>query len=73
VRHVADRIADLRRLQRQLRQLRGLCAKPGQAERCGILNAMSRASKGAGTAGASAHVHGTHRRRGSDPSRAMNK
>src|SRR6202167_6665064 len=26
VRHVADRIADLRRLQRQLRQLRGLCA-----------------------------------------------
>jgi Cd(II)/Pb(II)-responsive transcriptional regulator len=73
VRHVADRIAELRRLQRQLRQLRGLCAQPGQAERCGILNAMSRASEGAGTAGASAHVHGTHRRRGSDPSRAINK
>ena len=44
------------------RQLRGLCAQPGQAERCGILNAMSRASKGVGAAGAAAHMYGTHRR-----------
>jgi Cd(II)/Pb(II)-responsive transcriptional regulator len=63
VRHVANRIAELRRLQRQLRQLRGLCARPGKAERCGILNAMSRGSSAAGVSGSSAHVHGTHRRR----------
>lgn len=62
VRHVASRIVELRRLQRQLRHLRGLCAQPGQAERCGILNAMSRASKGVGAAGAAAHMYGTHRR-----------
>ena len=64
VRHVADRIVGLRRLQRQLRQLRGLCAQPGQAERCGILNAMSSASRGAGAAGASVHGPGVRRRRG---------
>jgi Cd(II)/Pb(II)-responsive transcriptional regulator len=63
VRHVANRFAELRRLQGQLQQLRGLCAQPGKAERCGILNAMSRASSGAGASGSSAHVHGTHRRR----------
>jgi Cd(II)/Pb(II)-responsive transcriptional regulator len=73
VRHVADRIAELRRLQRQLRQLRGLCAQPGQAERCGILNAMSRAPRGAGAAGASAHVHGTHRRRDAERGRQSQK
>jgi Cd(II)/Pb(II)-responsive transcriptional regulator len=63
VRHVANRIAELRRLQRQLRQLRGLCAQPGKAERCGILNAMSRASGRTGASGSSAHLHGIHRRR----------
>jgi Cd(II)/Pb(II)-responsive transcriptional regulator len=66
VRHVADRIAELRRLQRQLKHLRGLCAQPGQAERCGILNAMSRASRGASAGGASGHLQGTHRHRGTE-------
>ena len=65
VRHVADRIAQLRRLQRQLKQLRALCARPGQAERCGILNEMSRAAKGGNPAASSGHVHGSHRRRAS--------
>ena len=73
VRHVADRISELRRLQRQLRQLRGLCAQPGKAERCGILNAMSRASSGAAAPGSSAHVHGTHRRRDVETARASSK
>jgi Cd(II)/Pb(II)-responsive transcriptional regulator len=63
VHHVADRIAQLRRLERQLKHLRGLCASPGQAERCGILNEMSRAAKGGGQAGAAGHVHGPHSRR----------
>ncbi|HEX2790566.1 MAG TPA: Cd(II)/Pb(II)-responsive transcriptional regulator [Steroidobacteraceae bacterium] len=73
VRHVADRIAGLRRLQRQLKQLRGLCARPGQAERCGILNAMSRASSSAGAAPASGHVHGSHSRRIPEHRRVMSK
>ena len=70
VRHVAERIAQLRRLQRQLQQLRGLCARPGQAERCGILNEMSRAAKDGNAAAltgnattATGHVHGVHGRR----------
>jgi Cd(II)/Pb(II)-responsive transcriptional regulator len=64
VRHVADRIAELRRLERQLKHLRGLCASPGQAERCGILNEMSRAAKGGSRQAAAGHVHGSHSRRG---------
>jgi Cd(II)/Pb(II)-responsive transcriptional regulator len=63
VRHVADRIAELRRLERQLKHLRGLCASPGQAERCGILNEMSRASRGASRAVPAGHVHGSHSQR----------
>ncbi len=64
VRHVADRIDELRRLQRQLKHLRGLCARPGQARRCGILNEMSRAATGGPVAAAGGHIEGSHRRRG---------
>src|ERR1700680_2708933 len=63
VRHVANRITELRRLERQLKHLRGLCASPGKAERCGILKEMSRASKGGSRLAASGHVHGSHSRR----------
>lgn len=70
VHHVADRIAQLRRLERQLKQLRGLCASPGQAERCGILKEMSRAAQGRQGPAAAGHVHGPHsgaRQRRSSP------
>jgi Cd(II)/Pb(II)-responsive transcriptional regulator len=60
VRHVADRIAQLRGLERQLKQLRGLCASPGQADRCGILKEMSRVAKGGNAGAATGHVHGSH-------------
>lgn len=63
VRHVANRIAQLRRLERQLKHLRGLCASPGQAQRCGILKEMSRASKGVSRVAPSGHVQGSHSRR----------
>jgi Cd(II)/Pb(II)-responsive transcriptional regulator len=63
VRHVADRIAQLRGLKLQLKQLRGLCATPGQADRCGILNEMSRAAKGGNPGAPAGHVHGSHSRR----------
>ncbi|HEY3730147.1 MAG TPA: Cd(II)/Pb(II)-responsive transcriptional regulator [Steroidobacteraceae bacterium] len=63
VRHVADRITQLRGLQRQLRQLRGLCANPGNTDRCGILKEMTRAARREGHAPpAVGHVHGPHRR-----------
>jgi Cd(II)/Pb(II)-responsive transcriptional regulator len=45
IHHVADRISELKRLERQLKELRGFCANPGQAERCGILKEMSRVAK----------------------------
>jgi len=60
VQHVADRITQLRRLERQLKHLRGLCASPGEAERCGILNEMSRAAQGEVPAPAAGHVQGSH-------------
>jgi Cd(II)/Pb(II)-responsive transcriptional regulator len=60
VHHVADRIAQLRELERQLKHLRGLCASPGQAERCGILKEMSRAALGEPSAPPAGHVHGSH-------------
>ena len=60
VRHVADRIAQLRRLERQLKQLRGLCARPGEVKRCAILNEMSRAAQGGQAVAAAGHVHGVH-------------
>jgi Cd(II)/Pb(II)-responsive transcriptional regulator len=60
VRHVADRVAQLRRLERQLKHLRGLCASPGEAERCGILKEMSRAEKSDPSPAPSGHVHGSH-------------
>jgi Cd(II)/Pb(II)-responsive transcriptional regulator len=63
VRHVATRIAQLRQLQRELQQLRGLCARPGKAERCGILNEMARAAKAGNATASPGHVHGAHGRR----------
>jgi Cd(II)/Pb(II)-responsive transcriptional regulator len=63
VSHVADRIAQLRRLERQLKHLRGLCASPGKAERCGILKEMSRVSKDGGPVAPAGHVHGSHSQR----------
>jgi Cd(II)/Pb(II)-responsive transcriptional regulator len=60
VHHVADRITQLRRLERQLKHLRGLCASPGEAERCGILNEMSRAAQSEPAAASTGHVQGSH-------------
>jgi Cd(II)/Pb(II)-responsive transcriptional regulator len=60
IHHVADRIAQLHRLARQLKDLRGLCASPGDAESCGILKEMSRVAGGAGKRTLGGHVHGSH-------------
>jgi len=58
--HVADRISQLRRLERQLKELRAACASPGHAQRCGILKEMSRVAKGGGKNAAVGHVRGSH-------------
>jgi len=61
--HVADRISQLRSLERRLKDLRGQCESPGNAERCGILKEMSRAAKRHGKATQGGHVLGAHQRR----------
>jgi Cd(II)/Pb(II)-responsive transcriptional regulator len=66
IHHVADRISQLRSLERQLKDLRGQCESPGDAERCGILKEMSRVANGNGKSaksGQAGHVLGAHLRR----------
>jgi Cd(II)/Pb(II)-responsive transcriptional regulator len=62
IHHVADRISQLRHLERQLKELRNQCASPGHAAGCGILKEMSRAAKRGQRALAPGHVHGSHTR-----------
>jgi Cd(II)/Pb(II)-responsive transcriptional regulator len=62
IHHVADRIAQLRRLERQLKDLRSLCAHPGHAEGCGILKEMSRAAQRGRKNILPGHVQGSHQR-----------
>jgi Cd(II)/Pb(II)-responsive transcriptional regulator len=62
IHHVADRISQLRHLERQLKDLRTQCASPGHAERCGILKEMSRAAKRDKRAAVTGHVQGSHHR-----------
>jgi Cd(II)/Pb(II)-responsive transcriptional regulator len=66
IHHVADRISQLRSLERQLKDLRGQCESPGDAQRCGILKEMARVANGSGQPAkgeAAGHVLGAHLRR----------
>lgn len=56
--HVEARIAELKRLRRELRELRAHCLRGGPQERCGILLALraQRSPRGSAAAG---HVRGT--------------
>ena len=45
--HVAARICELRKLDKELRALRDLCAEARDAGHCGILNGLSNAARGA--------------------------
>lgn len=61
--HVAGRMAELKTLERQLRELRRLCGKPSAARDCGILNQLAcTAVSPAPRKHAIGHVHGTHGR-----------
>ena len=61
IEHVAGRIADLRTLQNQLRDLRQLCASAAQ-DGCGVLQELARGGDDR-PAPASRHVGGSHSHR----------
>lgn len=61
--HVAARIAELRRLERQLRALRLQCGRPRTAKECGILGELAHgANERADGKPAAGHVRSTHGR-----------
>lgn len=65
IRHVGERIAELKGLEKRLRNLRRQCTRPGAARRCGILSGLV-SKKGGNPAAAkreSGHVRGSHARR----------
>ena len=58
--HVAERIRELKALDKELRSLRAACISPHEAAHCGILNGIIDAgAKGTGQ-GARRHVRGAH-------------
>ncbi|WP_342620669.1 Cd(II)/Pb(II)-responsive transcriptional regulator [Rhodoferax sp. GW822-FHT02A01] len=59
--HVAQRIRELRSLEKQLKALRETCMVSQDAEHCGILNELTEiARKPVSSAGREGHVHGAH-------------
>jgi len=60
--HVAERIRELKVLQRDLQSLRRQCENHQAASQCGILSGLTDASRRSGTRRqATGHVHGSHR------------
>jgi Cd(II)/Pb(II)-responsive transcriptional regulator len=62
IRHVADRIDELSTLQRQLQDLRQLCASADQ-HGCGILKELARGAEEPQAPRAARHVRGSHSHR----------
>jgi len=69
--HVAQRIRELRQLERHLQDLRQLCREAQDAAQCGILNELTHAALAGGEPARTVegHVHGAHapRRRKAQP------
>lgn len=61
IEHVADRIRELRALEKQLKSLRTQCAAVQGSAECGILQVLSNAAKTSSSRGGKRHVPGTHR------------
>ena len=61
--HVAERIRELRQLERQLKGLREFCQDAQDAGHCGILTELMQSARQSPEGGSSAvgHVHGTHK------------
>lgn len=60
IEHVAQRIRELRSLERDLRALRARCASPGAGNECGILGGLKEAARPRRKASAQRHVRGAH-------------
>jgi Cd(II)/Pb(II)-responsive transcriptional regulator len=58
--HVAQRIRELRKLERELRALRAQCGSPHTEAHCGILSGIEEASGHPAKAPARRHVRGAH-------------
>jgi Cd(II)/Pb(II)-responsive transcriptional regulator len=59
--HVAQRVRELRQLEKQLKSLRETCLCAQDAQHCGILNELTAISKKPSkSAGREGHVHGSH-------------
>lgn len=59
--HVAQRVRELRQLEKQLKSLRETCLGAQDAQHCGILNELTEISKKPSkSTGREGHVHGTH-------------
>ncbi|HEY9094815.1 MAG TPA: Cd(II)/Pb(II)-responsive transcriptional regulator [Hydrogenophaga sp.] len=67
--HVADRIRELRALEKQLRELRETCRSAQDAAHCGILNQLSQsAHQPPPQPPQASHVHAAHAKRPARPS-----
>jgi Cd(II)/Pb(II)-responsive transcriptional regulator len=62
--HVAERISELQRLEKQLKRLRRQCQRTRTAKDCGILHELAQPN---GTSEASGHVPPTHSARAARP------
>jgi Cd(II)/Pb(II)-responsive transcriptional regulator len=58
--HVAQRIRELRALEKDLKVLRARCAAPQAIEECGILSGLDSAAAGGVSAPPHRHVRGAH-------------
>jgi Cd(II)/Pb(II)-responsive transcriptional regulator len=58
--HVAERIRELRGLEKELRSLRIACSSPHTAADCGILNGIDQAGTHVAAQGKRRHVRGAH-------------
>ena len=59
--HVAERIRELRQLEKQLKSLREACLGGHEAQHCGILNELTEIAKSPSLPlSREGHVHGTH-------------
>lgn len=58
--HVAQRIRELRTLEKDLKALRARCGSPQAIDTCGILNHLDSAAAHAATASPRRHIRGAH-------------
>jgi Cd(II)/Pb(II)-responsive transcriptional regulator len=58
--HVAQRIRELKALERDLKALRGQCTVPTSTHDCGILRSLDSAATGSTKKPAHRHIRGTH-------------